>query len=298
LNDQGTFRTYVGTGFLPENFESTPIHPDFNLFLQQCSPLDCAIACISPPGILFNALALPPHILSYVNNYIRSQNNQPLPNIPIPIQPVADDVRDIEMNLPHLDNMVINSSADHDEQEAMSKAMDNAPFDMKSWLLVSEDVDIWDDSEATVANLCLDAVSVSVELENGDMDVDVDVADPQMDGEDVGDMVVDDEQEVDELDVDVLDEILGDDTGEVEVSEEEEDDGTVVVQALPVPVHVPFLTAISGRSGGPGGRGKLFFIILHPILIFFLVQLETSRSSSDARLFQYYLDNIHLVSIA
>jgi hypothetical protein len=50
---------------------------------------------------------------------------------------------------------------------------------------------------------------------------------------------------------------------EVEASEEEEDDGTVVVQAqpavvpaLPIPVHVSFLMAIPRNSGGPGGRGK------------------------------------------
>jgi hypothetical protein len=107
-----------------------------------------------------------------------------------------------------------------------------------------------------------------VDLENGDMDVDVDVADPQMGVEDVGDMVVDvAEQEVDELDSDVLDEVPGNDTREVEASEEEEDNGTVVVQAqpvvvqtLPVPVLVPFLSAIPGRSGGPGGQGKLFLL--------------------------------------
>jgi hypothetical protein len=275
LNDQGSFRTYVGTGFLPENFESTPIHPGFNLFLQQCSPLDRAIARISPPGILFDALALPPFILSYVNNYIRSQNNQSLPDISCSVQPVVDIAGDIAMTLSHPEETVIDSSADHDEQEAMSKALDNAPFDVKSWLPVSEDVDMWDESETTVANMCLDAVSVSVDLENGDMDVDVDVVDPQMDDEDVGDMSVDVvEQEIDELDSDVLDELPGDDTGEVEASEEEEDDGTVVVQAqpavvqtLPIPVHVPFLTAIPNRSGGPGGRGKLFFITFHPILI-------------------------------
>jgi hypothetical protein len=119
---------------------------------------------------------------------------------------------------------------------------------------VSEDVDDWDESKATVANLCLDAVSDSVDMEYGNIDVDINLADSQMDVEDVGDMVVDDvKPEVNELDADVLDEVLGDDTGEVEVLEGEEDDGTVVVQALPVPVHIPFLTAIPDWSGGPGG---------------------------------------------
>jgi hypothetical protein len=42
--------------------------------------------------------------------------------------------------------------------------------------------------------------------------------------------------------VDVLDEVPGDDTGEVEASEEEEDDGTVVVQAQPAVVPaLPYL---------------------------------------------------------
>jgi hypothetical protein len=254
----------VGTGFLSENFESTPVHLDFDLFLQHCSSTDRAIARISPPGIFFDALSLPPHILSYVNNHIRSQNNQTLPDTSSSVQPVADTVGDIATTLSHTAETVMDSSANHDEQEAMSKAFDNAPFDVKSWLPVSEDVDMWDESEATVANLCLDAVSASMDLENVDMDVDMDVVDPQMSVEDVRDMVVDiAEQEVDELDSDVLDEIPGDDTGEVEALEEEEDDGTVVVQAqpavvlaLPIPVHVPFLTAIPRSSGGSGGRGK------------------------------------------
>jgi hypothetical protein len=53
------------------------------------------------------------------------------------------------------------------------------------------------------------------------------VVDPQMDDEDVRDIAVDvAEQEVGELDADVLDDVPGDDTGEVEASEEEGDDGT------------------------------------------------------------------------
>jgi hypothetical protein len=89
-----------------------------------------------------------------------------------------------------------------------------------------------------------------------------------LDGEDVRDMAVDvAEQEVGELDSGMLDEVLGSDMGEMEVSEEGEDNGMVVVQAqpavvqtLPIPVHVPFLTTIPNRSGGPGGRGKLFLL--------------------------------------
>jgi hypothetical protein len=201
-----------------------------------------------------------------------------------------------EDNASAQDNMAVDSSDAHDEQAVVATAMENAPFNVKSWLLVSEDVDVWDDYEATVANMCLDAVSVSVDLENENMDVDMNVVNPQMDNEDVRDMAVDDaEQEVDELDADVLDEVPGDDTGEVEVSEEEEDNGTVVVQTLPVPVHVPFLTVFQVDLEVPVVEVS-YSIIFHPILISFLVQLETSRSSSDAISFQYYLDNIHLVS--
>jgi hypothetical protein len=157
-----------------------------------------------------------------MNNYIRSQNNQILPDTPIPIQPIVDAVGAMEMDIPPQNTAVMDSSEGHDEQESMSKAMDNAPFDVKSWLPVSEDVDMWDESEATVANLCLDTISDSVDLVGGDRDVDVDMVDPQMDGEDVGDMAVDvAEQEVDELDADLLDDVLGEDMGEVEASEEE-----------------------------------------------------------------------------
>jgi hypothetical protein len=35
----------------------------------------------------------------------------------------------------------INSSDSHDERAAVAMAMDNAPFDVKSWLLVAEEVD-------------------------------------------------------------------------------------------------------------------------------------------------------------
>jgi hypothetical protein len=120
-----------------------------------------------------------------------------------------------EGNTSALDTMEVDCSDIHDEQAAVATAMENAPFDVKSWLSVSEDVDMWDESEATVANLCLDAVSASVDLENGNMDVDVDVTVPQMGDEDVGDMAVDvTEQEFDELDVDVLDDVPGEDTGE------------------------------------------------------------------------------------
>ena len=69
-----------------------------------------------------------------------------------------------------------------------------------------------------------------------DMDMDVDVVDPQADDMDIEAV----EEEVDELDEE----------------EEEESLGNAVVQALPIPVFVPFLTAIPGRSHGPGGQGE------------------------------------------
>jgi hypothetical protein len=83
-----------------------------------------------------------------------------------------------------------------------------------------------------------------------------------MDIEDVGDIVVDDgKPEVNELDAEVLDDVPEDDTGKVEVAS---DDGNmvVVVQTLPVPVLVPFLTVISYQSGGLSSRGKLFLFPL------------------------------------
>jgi hypothetical protein len=205
--------------------------------------LDRALMQIAPLGIRITASSLPAFLLDPIKEYIRSNPVQIDLHIPTSSYVVQLD----EGNASAQDNMAVDSSDTHDEQAAVATAMENVPFDVKSWLPVSEDVDIWDDYEATVANMCLDAVSVSVDLENENMDVDVDVANPQMDDEDVGDMAVDvAEQEVNELDADVLDEVPGNDMGEVEVSEEEEDDGTVVVQTLPVPVHVPLLMVIPG----------------------------------------------------
>jgi hypothetical protein len=210
---------------------------------------------IAPSGIRITASSLPTFLLDPIKEYIRSNPVQI--NLHIPTSSYAVQLE--EDNISVQDNMAVDSSNAHDEQAAVATAMENAPYDVKSWLPVLEDVDVWDDYEATVANMCLDTASVSVDLENENMDVDVDVANPQTGVEDVGDKVVD---------------VAGNDTGEMEASEEEEDDGTVVVQAqpavvqtLPILVHVPFLTAIPNRSGGPGGRGKLFFITFHPILI-------------------------------
>jgi hypothetical protein len=270
LNAKGAYYTYIGVGFLPSDHQFLPPSPSFKTFVTQLPFLDRALMRIAPSGIRITASSLPPFLLDPIKEYIRSNPVQIDLHIPTSSYVVQLD----EGNASAQDNMAVDSSDAHDEQAAVATAMENAPYDVKSWLPVSEDVDVWDDYEATVANMCLDAVSVSVDLENENMDVDADVADPQMDDEDVGDMAVDvTEPEVDELDVDVLDEVPGDDTGEVEASEEEEDDGTVVVQAqpavvpaLPIPVHVPFLMAIPNRSGGPGGRGKLFFITSHLIL--------------------------------
>jgi hypothetical protein len=271
LNAKGAYYTYIGIGFLPNNHQFLPPSPSFKTFVTQLPFLDRALMRIAPSGIRITASSLPAFLLDPIKEYIRSNPVQIDLHIPTSSYVVQLDKGSASAQ----DNMAVDSSDAHDEQAVVATAMENALFDVKSWLPVSEDVDIWDEYETTVANMCLDAVSVSVDLENGDMDVDVDVADPQMDDEDVGDMSVDvAEQEIDELDLDVLDEVPGDDMGEVEASEEEGDDGTVVVQAqpavvqtLPIPVHVPFLTAILNRSGGPGGRGKLFFITFHPILI-------------------------------
>jgi hypothetical protein len=260
LNAKGAYYTYIGIGFLPNNHQFLPPSPSFKTFITQLPFLDRALMRISPSGIRNTASSLPTFLLDPIKEYIRSNPVQIDLHIPSSSYVVQLD----EGNASAQDNKVMDSSDVHDEQAAVATAMENAPFDVKSWLPVSENVEMWDESEATIANLCLDTVSASVDLENGDMDVDVDVADPQMDDEDVGDMSVDvAEQEIDELDLDVLDEVPGDDTGEVEASEEEEDDGTVVVQAqpavvpaLPIPVPVPFLTTIPRSSGGPGGRGK------------------------------------------
>jgi hypothetical protein len=260
LNAKGAYYTYIGVGFLPNDHQFLPPSPSFKTFVTQLPFLDRALMRIAPSGIRITASSLPPFLLDPIKEYIRSNPVQIDLHIPTSSYVVQLD----EGNASAQGTMEVDSSDAHDEQAAVAMAMGNAPYDVKSWLPVSEDVDVWDEYETMVANMCLDAVSVSVDLENENMDVDVDVADPQMSVEDVGDMVVDiAEQEVDELDTDVLDEIPGDDTGEVEASEEEEDDGTVVVQAqpavvpaLPTPVHVPFLTAIPRSSGGPGGRGK------------------------------------------
>jgi hypothetical protein len=273
LNAKGAYYTYIGVGFLPNDHQFLPPSPSFKIFVTQLPFLDRALMRISPSGIRITASSLPPFLLDPIKEYIRSNPVQIDLHIPNSSYVVQLD----EGNTSAQDTMEVDRSDAHDEQAAVATAMENAPFDVKSWLPVSEDVDVWDEYETTVANMCLDAVLVSVDLENENMDVDADVADPQMDDEDVGDMAVDiTEPEVNELNSDVLDEVPGNDTVEVEALEEEVDDGTIVVQAqpavvqaLPIPVPVPFLTVIPRSSGGPGGRGKLFifFITLHPILI-------------------------------
>jgi hypothetical protein len=260
LNAKGAYYTYIGIGFLPNDHQFLPPSPSFKNFITQLPFLDRALMHIALSGIHITSTSLPPFLLNSIKEYIQSNPVQIDLHIPTSSYVVQLD----EGNAFAQDTMEVDRSDTHDEQAAVAMAMENAPFDVKSWLPVLEDVDVWDEYETTVANMCLDAVSVSVDLENDNMDVDVDVANPQMDDEDVGDMAVDvAEQEVNELDADVLDEVPVDDTGEVEASGEEEDDGTVVVQAqpavvpaLPIPVHVPFLMAIPRSSGGPGGQGK------------------------------------------
>jgi hypothetical protein len=70
---------------------------------------------------------------------------------------------------------------------------------------VLEDVNKWDESEATVANLYLDTVSDSVVLEYVNVEMDVDVANSLVDNMGIGDMIVDEvKEEVDESDTDVV----------------------------------------------------------------------------------------------
>jgi hypothetical protein len=211
LNAKGAYYTYIGVGFLPNNHQFLPPSPSFKTFVTQLPFLDCALMRIALSGIRITASSLPAFLLDPIKEYIRSNPVQIDLHIPSSSYVVQLD----EGNTSAQDIMEVDRSDVHDEQAAVATAMENAPFDVKSWLSVSEDVDMWDESEATVANLCLDAVSASVDLENGNMDVDVDVTVPQMGDEDVGDMAVDvTEQEFDELDVDVLDDVPGEDTGE------------------------------------------------------------------------------------
>jgi hypothetical protein len=223
LNAKGAYYTYIGVGFLPNDHQFLPPSPSFKTFVTQLPFLDRALMHIAPSDICITASSLLAFLLDPIKEYIRSNQVQIDLHIPTSSYVVQLD----EGNTSAQDNMEVDSSDMHDEQAVVATAMENVPFDVRSWLPVPEDVDVWDEYETTVANMCLDAVSVSMDLENENMDVDMDIADPQMGDEDVRDMAVDvAEQEVDELDADVLDEIPGDDMGAVEALEEEEDDGT------------------------------------------------------------------------
>jgi hypothetical protein len=166
LNDKGEYHTYIGVEFLSKNHSFIPLSANFNSFLTHCSPFKCALAQISLPGVLLDSTSLPPKLLSFIKQHLKSRVDQFNQDTSTSNQATMNAFGDIETDIPLQDVMDVDISENHNETEAVAMVMEDALFDVKSWFLVLEDVDEWNESEATVANLYLDAISNSVGLGN------------------------------------------------------------------------------------------------------------------------------------